>query len=110
MALLLIQGIYYLITGLWPIAHIRSFMAVTGPKTDLWLVKTVGAITIAIACVLLFAYATQEMNHTIKLLPILSAAAFTIIDIYYPLKGVISKVYLIDSAIQILFILAWLIY
>src|SRR3712207_8811708 len=30
----------------------RSFQAVTGPKTDLWLVKTVGVLVIAIGSVL----------------------------------------------------------
>src|SRR2546421_737901 len=37
----LIQSAYFLLTGLWPIFHIRSFMRITGPKNDLWLVRTV---------------------------------------------------------------------
>ncbi|VTR52312.1 Uncharacterised protein [Sphingobacterium thalpophilum] len=43
-----IQGIYYCLTGIWPVIHISSFMAVTGPKTDLWLVKMVGLLSLAI--------------------------------------------------------------
>jgi hypothetical protein len=108
MWILLTQGIYYLVSGLWPIIHIGSFMKVTGPKTDLWLVKTIGAIITAIACVLIFAYANNELSDAIKLLSILSAAAFAIVDFYYPLKGVISKVYMIDGVIQIFLIVAWL--
>jgi hypothetical protein len=38
------QGTYYAATGLWPILWMRSFEAVTGPKQDHWLVKTVGAL------------------------------------------------------------------
>jgi uncharacterized protein (DUF2236 family) len=39
---------YYLATGLWPILHIRSFMAITGPKRDQWLVKAMGAVVAAV--------------------------------------------------------------
>ena len=38
------QGAFYLATGLWPVLHLRSFEAVTGPKADGWLVKTVGGL------------------------------------------------------------------
>ena len=38
------QGLYYLFTGLWPLFSLRTFMAVTGPKVDGWLVKTVGLL------------------------------------------------------------------
>jgi hypothetical protein len=108
MWILLVQGIYYLFSGLWPILHIKSFMWVTGPKTDLWLVKTVGAIITTIATVLLFAFANNELTNAIKLLSILSAAAFAFVDFYYPLKGVISKVYVVDGVIQILLMICWL--
>lgn len=30
-----VQGTFYLATGIWPLVHIESFVAVTGPKTDL---------------------------------------------------------------------------
>lgn len=36
------QGLYDLGTGLWPLLHRRSFLAVTGSKTDWGLVQTVG--------------------------------------------------------------------
>jgi hypothetical protein len=28
------QGVYYLVTALWPFFSLRTFIAVTGPKTD----------------------------------------------------------------------------
>ncbi len=37
--LLLVQGIYFLMTAIWPIVHLESFMIVTGYKTDQWLVQ-----------------------------------------------------------------------
>jgi hypothetical protein len=39
-----VQGIYFLATGVWPLLSMRTFLAVTGLKTDLWLVKKVGLI------------------------------------------------------------------
>src|SRR4051812_33006912 len=58
------QGIYYLITGLWPLISIRSFKAVTGEKNDNlpsgldidhWLVMTVGVLVTSIAVTLIIA-------------------------------------------------------
>jgi hypothetical protein len=48
----LAQGAYYLLTGVWPLVSIGSFQRVTGPKTDLWLVKTVGLLISVIGGVL----------------------------------------------------------
>jgi hypothetical protein len=31
----LAHGGFYLLTGVWPLVHMPSFLAVTGPKTDL---------------------------------------------------------------------------
>ena len=51
------QGSYFLLTGVWPLLHMRSFLAVTGPKTDLWLVETVGVLVAAIGAGLLLSAA-----------------------------------------------------
>ena len=39
-----VQGAYFVLTGIWPLFGINSFQAVTGAKTDLWLVYTVGCL------------------------------------------------------------------
>src|SRR5437588_7064962 len=54
-ALLWVQGLYYLVTGAWPLVSIETFQMVTGPKTDHWLVVTVGVLITAIAVALLVA-------------------------------------------------------
>ncbi|MEJ7604141.1 MAG: hypothetical protein WKG01_40120 [Kofleriaceae bacterium] len=48
-----IQGAFYVASGLWPILHYRSFEAVTGPKVDRWLVKTVAGLITAVGVSLL---------------------------------------------------------
>ena len=61
------QGIFYVATGVWPIVHLRSFEAVTGPKLEGWLVKTVGALIavvggIAITVASAAAYAIENSS------------------------------------------------
>ena len=46
------QGLYFLVTAIWPLVHIASFMKVTGPKRDIWLVKTVATVIGAVGLAL----------------------------------------------------------
>ncbi|MEM5786496.1 MAG: hypothetical protein AAGU11_04200, partial [Syntrophobacteraceae bacterium] len=51
----IVQGLYYIPTGIWPLLHMSSFLKITGPKTDLWLVNTVGLLLVVTGSVLLLA-------------------------------------------------------
>lgn len=103
-----VQGIYFAVTGLWPIFHIDSFIVVTGPKTDLWLVRAVGVQVIAIAACLLTAAAARKIDAAVAVLGISSAAGFALIDIYYAyFRDRISNIYLADAAAQIVLVAAW---
>jgi hypothetical protein len=101
---LLVEGIYYAVTGIWPLVSIRTFMKVTGPKTDLWLVKTVGLLVLASGSAMLVAYARNTRSPEILTLAIGQAIFFLLIDVIYALKGLIWKTYLIDAAVQIVLI------
>jgi hypothetical protein len=103
-----IQGGYFLLTGVWALVSIDTFQKVTGPKTDLWLVKTVGAIVAVIGFVLLFSVWHGEVSGSTVVLAVGSAAALAAIDINYSLKGTISKIYLLDAAAEIVLIMLWL--
>src|SRR5690606_7125764 len=48
-----LQGIYYLVNGIWPMLHMESFVAVTGPKEDYWLVRMVALLSISIGAAIL---------------------------------------------------------
>jgi hypothetical protein len=96
-----LQGIYYTITGLWPLLHIRSFVAVTGDKTDIWLVKMVGLLAATIGIYLIYSIKQQPA----KLLGILSAFSFGVIDVYYVYHKVISPVYLGDAIIELILLI-----
>ncbi len=105
--LALIQGLYYVVTGLWPLFDITSFQLVTGPKTDLWLVKTVGVLVSVIGAVLIAASRSRRITNEIVLLAIGSALGLTAIDLFYALSGRISAVYLGDAVLEIGLALFW---
>jgi hypothetical protein len=100
--LLAFQSGYYGVTGIWPILHLPSFEAITGPKTDDWLVHMVGLLAAAIGVVLGVATARNRVRSPeVVLLAATSAAAFAAIDLWYGSSGRISPVYLADAGLQI---------
>lgn len=105
---LLSHAIYILVTGIWPIADIRSFMMVTGPKEDIWLVKTVGALLIPVALCMLSYLRLKTSKWPVIILAMGIAIAFICIDIHYATTDIISDIYLVDAAVQFLFLLGWL--
>ena len=105
--LLLGQGAYYAITGVWPLIHMRSFLWVTGPKTDLWLVRTVGVLILVIGATLTLAGIRRHVSPETATLAIGSALALTAVDIVYVAAGRISKIYLLDAAAEVALLLLW---
>lgn len=105
------QGIYYLLTGLWPIVSMVTFVAVTGPKVDLWLVRMVGLLVAVIGASLLTATAARRLTPEVLVLAAGGAASFAVIDLVYGLSGRISPVYLADAAVEVLLLvligIAW---
>jgi hypothetical protein len=114
--LLAVQGGYFAVLGVWPIVDIRSFQAVTGPKTDHlptgdqddhWLVVTVGALITAIGISLLVACYTRRLSPEAAVLGILSAIVLAAIDIVFVWREVIAPIYLADAVVEILFVCCW---
>lgn len=100
------QGAVYVLTGLWPILHLRSFMAVTGPKADGWLVKTMGGLIAAVGAALCVS-ATTRMTRSTKALGVLAACALGGADVWYAGKGRISRVYLLDAVLEAAIVAGW---
>ena len=88
----LAQGLFYVATGLWPIASIDSFEAVTGRKRELWLVKTMGALIAAVGAALVVG-SRERGSRAVRALGIGSAAALGAADVVYATKRRISRVY-----------------
>src|SRR4051812_16988823 len=91
------QAVYFGVTGVWPLVDIDSFMRVTGPKRDLWLVRTVGVLVTVIAAALALAAWKRQFGAPICCLAIGSAVALATIDVFYSLRGTISRIYLLDA-------------
>jgi hypothetical protein len=102
-----VQSAYFLLTGIWPIVHMRSFLKITGPKHDLWLVKAVGLLIAVIGVVLAVAAWRHAISLEIMLLAVSSAAGLMAVDIVYVVKGVIAKIYLADAVAEAILIAAW---
>lgn len=106
--LALFQGLYYAGAGLWPLLHMPSFLWVTGPKEDLWLVNTVGVLVCVVGAVLVMAGQRDAVTAEVKLLAAASAGGLAAIDFYYGLTGRIGPVYLLDGVAEIALVLLWL--
>jgi hypothetical protein len=105
----LTQGLFYVITGLWPLISMRTFLRVTGSKTDLWLVKIVGVLVLVIGLVLLLAWGRQQVSLEIALLAGGIAGGLAAADLVYVSKRVIGPVYLLDAAAEVALVLWWVV-
>jgi hypothetical protein len=88
-----IQGVYYLLTGLWPLVHFASFEALSGRKRDRWLVRTVGLLAAVIGFTLLRRPAEGSR------LADLSAGAFVAADVMAVGAGQLPT-YLADAVVE----------
>lgn len=103
-----LQGSFNVINGLWPLVHMRSFEAVSGPKTDKWLVRTVSGLLITIGLEQLRAATRPGSDDSARRLGIGTAATLAAIDLIYVGKGRISKLYLLDAVVEMLILRGWL--
>src|SRR5829696_9481870 len=102
-----VQALFYIVTGVWPFLSMRSFEAVTGPKVDRWLVKTVGALVAVIGCALALASRRRQLAPEVVLVAAGSAASLAAIDTVYVAKRRISPVYLLDAVAELALVAGW---
>lgn len=102
------QGAFYLATGVWPLLHMPSFEAVTGPKPEGWLVRTVGVLVASVGATLSLAARRGEITPELRLLAGTSAAGLAAIEAWYGGRRRISPVYLADAAVELALAGAWL--
>jgi hypothetical protein len=86
---------------------IGTFQKVTGPKVDLWLVKTAGVLITVVGAVLGLAGRRRRVTLEIALLAVGSAAGLTAIDVVYVAKRRISPIYLLDAVAEVGLIGLW---
>lgn len=102
-----LQGSFYVITGLWPLLHGKSFQMVTEFKTTFWLAQVVGALLALIGAVLLVAARKAVIAPEIVLLGAGSAGLLAVADLLIVPLPESSRAYWLDCPVEIAFVVAW---
>ena len=102
------HGAFDVVAGAWPLLNLRSFEAVTGPKPEGWLVKTVGTLVTGIGAVLVMAGMRRRVTPEIATLAVATSVELSVIDLVYAgVRRRISPVYLLDAVVELGLIAAW---
>ena len=104
----LLHALYFVVGGVWSVAHRRSFEAISGPKVDYWLVRTVGGLLTVVGAVIGIAGVRDRVTPEVRWLAIGTSAVLTVVDLVYTAKNRISKVYLLDAVANTILICGWL--
>ncbi len=106
------QGAYLTLTGIWPLVWMDGFLSVTGPKEELWLVRTVALLALVIGVTLLAAAVRGRHMGETAWLGLGTALAFFLVDVVGYGANAVGAVYLLDALAQGVFVAgwAWLIY
>ena len=99
------QSAYYVVTGALPFVSMRAFEAATGPKREHWLVRTVGLLALGFGGVLARDAARRRPDPVVG---IAGAVPFAVASLWYGGTGRISRIYLLDGALEAAFVAAWL--
>jgi hypothetical protein len=99
-SVLAVQGAYYLATGTVPFVSRRAFEAVTGPKTDWWLVQTVSVVVDVVGASLISAAVRNRATPETLGLAAGCATALAAVDAVHVARGRIRRTYLLDAGIQ----------
>lgn len=102
-----IQGAYFALAGIWPLLHMSSFLWVTGPKHDLWLVQTVAVLVLAIGIALLVAWWRGGPSPEAALLGALAAAGLALVDVVFVATATIRPIYLLDALVEVALLASW---
>jgi hypothetical protein len=94
------QGAYYAATGVIPFVTRRGFEAVTGPKSEWWLVQTVSVLVTAVGGGLIGAAKSGRDTPEVVGIAAGCAAGLGALDAYYAGKGRIAPTYFADAAVQ----------
>jgi hypothetical protein len=103
------QAAYFVLTGVWPIVHVTSFMAVTGPKHDVWLVRALGALIMAVGVAIAAGAVRGGAGPSPELLTLAvgSSVALGAVDVIFVARRTIARIYLADAVAEAVLMAAW---
>ena len=104
-----LQAAFYVGTGVWPVAHRRSFERLTGPKEDFWLAQTVGLTVASVGLGLAqAAWGRRGVPRELRTVAAATAAGLALVDVVFVARGRISRIYLADALAESALVAAWL--
>jgi len=107
--LALAHGAFYVAARLWPVVSMATFERVTGPKTDDWLVQTVGLLIAVTGVVILDARRRGRFPRAVVVLAVGDALALAAVDVVFVAGGRIPPTYLTDAPVELALAAAWLV-
>jgi hypothetical protein len=101
------QGLFNVVGGGWPLAHLRSFEWVFGPKSEEWLQYTTAGLLATSGWSMLRTAGTPEALLQARRTGLGTAVTLLTVDLVYVPRGRIRPTYLLDAAMQAAWLLAW---
>ncbi|WP_347056889.1 hypothetical protein ABC795_09250 [Blastococcus sp. HT6-30] len=101
------HGLFNVVGGSWPLVHMASFEAVTGPKVDRWLVRTVSGLMVVNGVAQLRAEPSPDGIAAARRIGMGTALVLAAVDIYYGSRHRISRMYLLDAVLEAAWLMAW---
>jgi hypothetical protein len=102
-----LHGVANIAGGLWPLIHLRSFEAVLGPKVDRWLVYSVAGLLVSIGAAQVASSDDDAGVRQARRLGVGTALTLGAVDLVYASRRRISRMYLVDAAMEAAWLLAW---
>jgi hypothetical protein len=100
------QGVFNLVSGLWPLVSMRTFEAVYGPKVDRWLVHTVAGLLVTVGAAQATAHTDQEVRLA-RIIGVGTATTLLTVDVINVPRGRIRWTYLQDALCEAAWLAAW---
>lgn len=107
--LAMVQGMYDLLGGLWPLLHLQSFEQVTGPKSDDWLVRSVAGILVVVGIGLLYDASHHRLAAGMRRTAAGISLVLALVALISSTAGWVSWLYFIDGLAHASFFLGWVV-
>jgi hypothetical protein len=101
MLLTRLQGSYYLLGGLWPLAHFPSFEAVAGPKPDRFQTEVTSILFAAIGAALLVGARDNKLEPSVRTLAVASALGTAYLDLKH--RRQLRAIFQPEAALELAF-------
>jgi hypothetical protein len=107
---LLLQGWYYVIAGLWAASGLSTLQAPTLPGfgfTQMWEIRVIGSVIALIGVVLIRASKRNESVAEVSFVAIATALVLGILELVLLLNDQLPMTFLIDAGMQLGFLFWW---